>query len=67
MGVVKVNTPPGDTEKLSARLFCSTKPVPRSPLTVPAIVYVFVTQLTAILVTFAPASVPLPLDTVQTC
>src|SRR3989442_1578668 len=54
-----------ETARLSPPLFRSTRPVPESPLTVPPIVKVLVAQLTATLVTFAPASVPLPLATVQ--
>src|SRR5437879_11694146 len=65
MGVLKVNGPLAETIRSLPPLFRSTRPVPESPLTVPPIVWVLVTQLTAILVTFAPATVPEPLVTVQ--
>src|SRR5450631_733487 len=45
-------------ERSSPDPFCSTNPVPTSPLTVPPTVYLLVAQLTATLVTLSAPMVP---------
>ena len=66
-GVAKTKVPSADTGRSSPPLSWSTRPVPERPITEPPTVNLLVTQATATLVAFAPASVPVPLVTVQTC
>ncbi len=60
-----MNAPSLETGRLLPRLFCSTRPVPESPLTVPPTVKALVEQVTATLVTFALPTVPEPFVTEQ--
>ena len=57
---------PGGRVRLPAPLFCSTRPVPASPVMVPPTVKVEVTQVTCTLVTSTTATVPVALATVHT-
>ncbi len=63
--MVKVNAPLPPIGRLLPPLFCSTRPVPVSPLTVPPTVKLLVMQAMLMFVTFALATVPEPFVTVQ--
>lgn len=56
---------PGATVRSLTALFWRTNPVPESPTMAPPMVYVVVTQVTAMLATAAAATVPVPFATVQ--
>ena len=64
-GVLNVKLPLLLIDRSFPALFCNTRPLPDRPLTVPPTVKVPVTQVTATVVTLAPATVPLPLETLQ--
>ena len=66
-GAVNMNAPFAVTARLFPPLFCSIRPLPTKPLTVPATVYVLVTQATATVVTFWAIAVMVPPVTVQVC
>ena len=62
--MANVNAPLLLTLRSSPPLSCNTT-VPDSPETVPPIEYVFVVHVTATLVMFAEATVPVPPETLQ--
>ena len=64
MGVLKVNVPFAEIERLSPPLFCSTT-LPERPETVPPTLKAMAEQVSVTLVTFAPLTVPASFATVQ--
>src|SRR3954466_12629987 len=64
-GAENVNAPEPASGMSPPPLFCSTRPLPMRPLTVPPMRYEFVLQLIVTVVTLALTTVPVPPPTLQ--